>query len=261
MDQTALQELLSDLPLGTVRYTGETASTNNDALQWLAEGAPDASLVCTGMQTRGRGRMERTWYSNPGASLAFSVIFHAGGVNPETVSFLAPFGGLAVCKALETSLGLSPSIKWPNDVLLGGRKVAGILAEAVWDGLACRGVVIGIGVNVASGSVPPMQAMAFPAGSIEEAAGRHVDRWELLHAVIAEMVHGRSTIGSAVFFREWEERLAFKGEPVVVIPPSGGRISGRVMGITPAGSLRIGLDDGTTRDVEAGDVSLRPAPG
>jgi len=261
MDQIALQELLSALPLGAVRYVDETASTNDDALQWLAEGAPDVSLVCTGMQTRGRGRMERIWYSTPGASLAFSVIFHAGSAEPQAVSLLAPFAGLAVCKALETSLGLSPSIKWPNDVLLGGKKVAGILSEAIWDGLACRGVVIGIGVNVAPGSVPPETVLAFPAGSVEEAAGRKVNRWELLHAVIAELLHSRSTIGSTAFFREWEGRLAFKGERVEVFPPAGGRISGRLAGITPAGSLRIGLDDGTTRDVEAGDVSLRPAPG
>jgi BirA family biotin operon repressor/biotin-[acetyl-CoA-carboxylase] ligase len=261
MDQIALQELLSALPLGAVRYVDETASTNDDALQWLAEGAPDASLVCTGMQTRGRGRMERAWYSTPGASLAFSVIFHAGSAEPQAVSLLAPFAGLAVCKALETSLGLSPCIKWPNDVLLGGKKVAGVLAEAVWDGPVCRGVVIGIGVNVASRSIPPMQALVFPAGSIEQAAGRTVDRWELLHAIIAELLHSRSTIGSTGFFQEWEGRLAFKGERVEVFPPAGGRVSGRLAGITPAGSLRIGLDDGTTRDVEAGDVSLRPAPG
>jgi biotin-(acetyl-CoA carboxylase) ligase len=82
-----------------------------------------------------------------------------------------------------------------------------------------------------------------------------------LHAIIAELLHSRSTIGSTGFFQEWEGRLAFKGERVEVFPPAGGRVSGRLAGITPAGSLRIGLDDGTTRDVEAGDVSLRPAPG
>lgn len=261
MDQAALQELLTDLPLGAVRYVDETASTNDDALQWLAEGAPDASLVCAGMQTRGRGRMERVWYSAPGASLAFSVIFHAGGDETQAVPLLAPFSGLAVCKALETSLGLSPRIKWPNDVLLGGMKVAGILSEAVWDGPLCQGVVIGIGVNVAPGSVPPETALAFPAGSVEGTAGRKVDRWNLLQAVIAELLRSRSSIGNADFFREWDTRLAFKGEQVDLFPPSGGRVSGRLVGITPAGSLRIGLDDGTTRDVEAGDVSLRPAPG
>ncbi len=261
MDQAALQKLLSGLPVGEVRYTEETASTNDDALQWLEEGAPDASLVCTGMQTRGRGRMERTWYSTPDASLAFSVIFHAGGRNPESVSLLAPFAGLAVCKALEASLGLSAQIKWPNDVLLGGRKVAGILSEAVWDGLSCRGVVVGIGVNVAPESVPPLQELAFPAGSIEEAAGKAIDRWYLLCAIITELVYSRSAVGSAGFFGEWEDRLAFKGEMVEVLSPAGGRISGRLAGISPAGSLRIRLDDGTTRDVAAGDVSLRPAKG
>lgn len=261
MDQAALQAILSDLPLGAVRYTEETASTNNDALHWLEQGAPDASLVCAGMQTHGRGRMERAWYSTPDASLSFSIIFHAGGMDPNAVALLAPFAGLAVCKALEASLSLSPRIKWPNDVLLDGRKVAGILSEAVWDGPECKGAVIGIGVNVAPGSVPPESAVAFPAGSIDEAAGRQVDRWELLHAVIAEVLRSRLVIGRADFFREWEGRLAFRGERVVVISPAGGRISGWVTGISPAGSLRIRLDNGTTRDVEAGDVSLRPEPG
>lgn len=260
MDQFILQQLLSDLSLGEVRYRQETASTNDEALQWLEQGAPDASMVCAGIQTRGRGRMERTWYSTPGASLAFSLILNASLMQLETIPLLAPYAGLAVCKALEDSLGLSPSIKWPNDVLLNDKKVAGILTEAVWDGSACKGVVIGIGVNVASGAVPPVQVVAFPAGSVEGAAGRQVDRWELLHAVMAELFRNRSTIGSADFFREWEERLAFRGAQVEVIPPAGSRILGRVMGISPAGSLRIGLDDGTTKDVEAGDVSLRPAP-
>ena len=261
MDQFILQQLLSDLSLGEVRYRQETASTNDEALQWLEQGAPDASLVCAGIQTRGRGRMERTWYSTPGASLAFSLILNASLMQPETIPLLAPYAGLAVCKALEDSLGLSPSIKWPNDVLLDGKKVAGILSEAVWDGPACKGAVIGIGVNVAPESVPLMPELAFPAGSIDEAAGRQVDRWKLLHAVIAELLRSRSTIGSVDFFREWENRLAFRGERVVVIPPAGSRISGRVMGISLPGCLQIRLDNGTTRDVEAGDVSLRPEPG
>jgi BirA family biotin operon repressor/biotin-[acetyl-CoA-carboxylase] ligase len=260
MDQNTLQQLLSGLPLGAVRYLEETASTNDDALHWLEQGAPDASLVYAGKQTHGRGRFERTWYNTPEASLAFSIIFHAGEMNPEAVSLLAPFAGLAVCKALEASLHLSPRIKWPNDVLLDGKKVAGILSEAVWEGSACKGVVVGVGVNVALESVPPWTALAFPAGSIQEAAGRTADRWELLHAVIAEMLISRPMIGSSIFFREWEERLAFRGERVDVFAPAGIKISGRLIGISPAGSLRIRLDDGTTRDVEAGDLSLRPAP-
>ncbi len=261
MDEKQLQTHLSGLNLGTICYLTETDSTNDVALQMLEQGAPDASLVAAGWQKQGRGRLDRIWYSVPEHSLTFSMLFTDLSLEPSKINLLAPFAGMAVTLALEENLRLSPEIKWPNDVLLDGKKVAGILVDSVWEGDRHKGVVIGVGVNVATMSVPPEESQMFPSGSVEFAAGSKVDRWELLRWIITKMQREKGNIGSETFMAGWERRLAYKNQPVRISTLTDSPIMGHVLGINPVGSLRIELDDGTTRDVEAGDVSLRPATG
>lgn len=258
-DRSSLQAALSGLPLGEIRWFESIGSTNDEALAWASAGAPNGSLVAADRQTRGRGRLGRSWETHPGAALAVSLILRPAVDEMEYFGLFSPLGGLAVCQALESEYSLPAEIKWPNDVLVGRRKVCGVLAEAGWDGSALDSMVIGIGINVAPGSVPPAGQLNFPATCVEEALGRPVDRWRLLAAVVAQMIQLRPRLGSLQFLKAWEERLAYRGELVRLENSGGQPVNGTLLGVTSEGSLRLAREDGSEVHFSAGDVSLRPA--
>ncbi len=257
MDEFALRHLLKNIPVADIRYRESMASTNDEALTWLEQGAPDASLVVTNNQTRGRGRMNRQWFSSSEATLTFSLILRPNERMKSSIALYAPLAGLVVCKALEQHVGLSPQMKWPNDVLLEGKKTAGILTEAVWDENICKGVVVGIGVNIAPVSVPESDFFSLPAISVNEVAGKKIERWQLLYWILDIFFQEQIKIGSKAFFEQWEQRLAYRGEKVAIIPIAGTSFTGKMQGINQNGNLRVELDDGTTKEITAGDVHLR----
>ena len=127
------------------RYAASLPSTMDAARAWLLDDAPHGAMVIAGEQTAGRGRVGRVWLNSGGTALACSVILRM------TVALLphaSMFGGLVVLDML-TTLGVPDAqLKWPNDVLAGGRKICGVLVEPIWDGAVLRGAVLGIGVNV-----------------------------------------------------------------------------------------------------------------
>jgi BirA family biotin operon repressor/biotin-[acetyl-CoA-carboxylase] ligase len=176
----------------------------------------------------------------------------------DHLALFSPLAGLAVADGLAACCGLTAEIKWPNDVLLRRKKVCGVLAEMNWQGGRAAGVVLGIGVNVAPSAVPPAETLMFPAISVEEVAGHPVDRWELLAAILQAAFSWRRKLGSKEFFQSWEDRLAFKGEPVQIQAPDG-KLEGQLVGIDPQGSLMLRTAAGNVEVVTAGDVSLRPA--
>lgn len=253
-----LRTRCSTLPLVEVRYSAVTGSTNDDALNWLEAGAADGSLVVADQQTTGRGRLQRRWITEPGAALAFSLILRPTPTETAHLALFAPLAGLAVADGLATCSGLTAAIKWPNDVLLKNKKACGILAESTWQGDRIAGVVLGIGVNVAPSAVPPAETLMFPAISIEEVTGRPVNRWDLLAAILQAVFSWRQKLGSREFFQSWEDRLAFKGEPVQIQAPDG-KLEGQLVGIDPHGNLLLRTAAGKMEVITAGDVSLRPA--
>src|SRR5512138_3442617 len=125
MNQNQLRKVLSKLPLGDVRYFDSIGSTNNEALAWATSGAKDLSLVIADEQTAGRGRLDRKWFTPKGTALAFSLILRPAAEDQPFLMRIVGLAALAVADALRTR-GLAAQIKWPNDVLLEGRKVAGI---------------------------------------------------------------------------------------------------------------------------------------
>jgi BirA family biotin operon repressor/biotin-[acetyl-CoA-carboxylase] ligase len=151
-------------------------STNEEVRRRAAAGAPEGLVVVADSQTAGRGRRGHTWHSPPGAGVYLSLLLRPKVPAAEAVA-LPLRAGLATCRALR-ALGLEPVLKWPNDVLVGGRKVAGILVESVTgrEGLVDVAVV-GIGVNVAAHPMPA--DIAHTATSIESALGRPVPRADL----------------------------------------------------------------------------------
>jgi BirA family biotin operon repressor/biotin-[acetyl-CoA-carboxylase] ligase len=250
-----LKQRLAGLPVSDIRYYEQTGSTNDDALEWINQGAPDKGLVVADEQTAGRGRMDRRWVTRRGTSLAFSVIFKPEAT--ELVPFYAPLGALGVALALEAAVEAQPSIKWPNDVLVGGKKVCGILAEAAWEGDRLAGLVLGIGINIATSAVRLEDDFLFPADSLQHSLGRALNRVELLVETLKQIFLWQNRLGSAEFMTEWNNRLAFRGQRVYINRPGMDGVAGEVLRIGQDGLLWIRQDNNIDISVSAGDVSLR----
>lgn len=264
--QEELQQALAGLPLGGVRFFERTGSTMDDAAAWLEGGAPELALVVADEQTAGRGRLGRRWFTAPKASLAFSLILRQ--VDPLQSSLLTGSGALAVCEALENLYRLQPQIKWPNDVLINHQKVCGILTEAHWQGEHLSGVVIGIGINLAPSSVPPMNAALFPATCVQDhlplrsGAPLEVKRFQLLAVILKRFLAWRSRLQTKSFIQSWEARLAYRRKTVQIFKALNEEDSllteGRLEGLNSDGNLILRLANGETQTVNFGEIRLRP---
>lgn len=239
-----------------LQYLPSTGSTNDDALRWLEEGALEYTAVFADEQTKGRGRFQRRWITNPGAALAVSVVLYPKENERQFIALFAPLAGIALTDALEGLFGIAPQIKWPNDVLLGEKKVSGILTETHWVGSDLRGVVIGTGVNITTGAIPPEEMLTFSATCLEAELGYLVDRWELLAAYLEKLVTWRENLGKDSFMRYWQAHLAFVNRAVEIRGTQGVVVGGILEGISPDGELLI-RDGAIQHSVQAGDVHLR----
>lgn len=257
MDHAELNKLLSKLPLGGVRYFESIGSTNDEALAWAAKDADDLSLVVADEQTLGRGRHDRKWFTPPGTALAFSLILRPTMKEMSYLSRMVGLVALAIANSLG-SRGLDPQIKWPNDLLINGRKVAGILIELTWSGDEIDSMVIGVGINVSKGSVPSTDILGFPAISLENALGYIPEREVLLHDILAGLIALRPHLGTDSFIVSWEKRLAYNGRQVRVEMGGEQAITGKLVGLGSDGSLRLINDNGKSVTVRFGDVRLRP---
>ena len=257
MNQNELKRVISSLPLGDIRYFDTIGSTNNEALAWATSGAKDLSLVIADEQTAGRGRLDRKWFTPRGTALALSLILRPTAAEKPYLTRIVGLAALAIADSLRTR-GLVAQIKWPNDVLMNGRKVAGILVESVWSGEEVDCLVIGIGVNVLKEAVPSAELLFFPATSLEEALGSTVEREKVLRDILAGIIALRTHIGSDSFISSWEKALAFRGEEVQVEQGDGSVVTGKLLGLEPDGSLRLSDGEGKSITVRFGDVRLRP---
>ena len=168
------------------------------------------------------------------------------GLRGASTGRLAGLGALSVADACER-MGLKPSIKWPNDVLLESKKVSGILVEARWSGDALEFAVVGVGINVLAGSAPPSESVRFPPTTIEDCLGRRPDRLHLLRLVVSAFVRWHSLLGSEAFMQAWSDRLAFRGKRVVVSGDDTDPVYGEVDGLESDGSLRLITRRGAAR--------------
>ncbi|MCS6994403.1 MAG: biotin--[acetyl-CoA-carboxylase] ligase [Anaerolineales bacterium] len=249
----ALQGILP----GEWRYFPSLGSTNDEALAWASAGAPDFSLVIADEQTRGRGRMGRSWFTPPGAALAFSLILRPEPAERDRIGLFSGLGALALVDALQPA-GVAAQIKWPNDVLINGKKVAGILVETVWSGMEVESVILGIGVNVSPESVPPPEGLNYPATCVHAEGQNRLSRVALLQLLLQAVLKRRTQLSLDIFLRDWEAALAFRGEPVQVWLGQEQIVLGRILGLETDGSLRLGLPDGSAQVIHFGEVHLRP---
>jgi BirA family biotin operon repressor/biotin-[acetyl-CoA-carboxylase] ligase len=256
MNQQELEAVLSTLNLREIRFFDSTGSTNNEALAWAKNGAGDLSLVVADEQTLGRGRLDRPWFTPPKTALAFSLILRPTHEEKPLLSRIVGLAALALSDVLLT-FDLEPQIKWPNDILLNGRKLAGILIEATWLEDEVNSLVIGMGINVANAAVPSTDILGFPATSLENMLGYVPDRKVLLHAILANIIALRPHLGTDSFISSWEKKLAYFGRQVRVEMGGEKSVSGKVVGLESDGSLRLQGDDGNSISVQFGDVRLR----
>ena len=257
MNQNELNKTLSKLLLGDIKYFESIGSTNDEALAWAANEAKDLSLVIADEQTAGRGRLDRKWFTPLGTALAFSLILRPTTDERPYLSRIVGLAALAVTDTLRARR-LTPQIKWPNDVLLLGHKVAGILVESVWTGEDIDCVVIGIGINVLKGSVPPEELLHFPATSLEDELDDPPDRLALLFDILSTLINLRPQLGTDEFLSRWARSLAFLGEQVQIEVEEKPPVVGQVLGLEQDGSLRLRDGHDKTVTVRFGDVRLRP---
>jgi BirA family transcriptional regulator, biotin operon repressor / biotin---[acetyl-CoA-carboxylase] ligase len=257
MNETQLRKILSPLPLGPFRFYETVGSTNDEALAWALQGAPDLSLVVADEQTRGRGRMDRKWFTPRGTALAMSLILRPSEAERAHPARTTGLLALSLADALH-QMGLSPQIKWPNDVLINGRKLAGILVETTWIGEEPDAMVLGMGVNVLEASIPPADRVLFPATSIQSELGSAVDRDDVLRDLLAGVLKWRNRLGADEFIETWEQQLAFRGEQVQIQGGSGDPVVGTLLGLNSDASLRLRDAHGKSVIVQFGEVHLRP---
>lgn len=250
-------------PLGRpVRVHDVTGSTNTDAREWAEDGAPEGALVVADRQTAGRGRWGRAWSSAPGSSLLFSLILRPS-IGVSQVGLLPILIGLACAEAIEDLSDVRPTLKWPNDVNIRGKKVAGVLAESRLDGAQVGYAIAGVGINShwERGGFPP--EIAERATSLSwEVDGPSPGRGELLGAFLARCQNHLQTIGD----RGWAEKLIDQaaarsdvlGHQIELLWPDDSVTSGRAVGLAADGSLQVEAS-GTLRSVSVAEV-LRVKP-
>ena len=240
-----------------IRRVRETGSTNEDAFALGKAGAP-AGIVCVAeSQTRGRGRMDRSWFSPPGAGLYCSVLLRPA-LSLRDAGLLSFCSALAMTDAVR-ACGLQVSVKWPNDIVYDGRKLCGILSACGGENGSLRFAVIGSGLNLLPGSYP--EELRGRAACLAD-YGIHADREEILRAYL-EALFGTVGIlekeGFPPLRRRLESVCALMSRPVRVL--GGQQAEGIAEGIGDHGELLLRTADGTLLPVTCGDVSVRGVNG
>ncbi len=238
-------------------FYGETGSTNGDAKRLGDEGAPHGTLVVADMQNAARGRRGRSWQSPSGSTISMSLLLKPD-FSPNQASMLTLVMALAVTKAIEDVCELQATIKWPNDILVDGKKVCGILTEMNAEIDYIQYVVIGVGINVNLGSFPEeLQEMAT---SLMLEKGRKISRAEMIERCMYYFEHYYQLFVEgndlSLLMEEYNRLLISFEKEVKVLDPKG-TFTGIAKGINQLGELLVELPDGHIEEIYAGEVSVR----
>jgi BirA family biotin operon repressor/biotin-[acetyl-CoA-carboxylase] ligase len=254
------ENLQSALPVGefgqVLHFHKRIGSTNDEAKRLANEGAPHGTLIIADEQTEGRGRAGRRWSTPTGSAVALSVVLRSASVESAQLGELTVLGALATVEALE-NLGLHAWIKWPNDVLITGGKAAGVLVESGWLDDRLIYSVMGIGINVHPDSLKHTAAFEFPAACIEDELGRRIDRKDVVVSVLEALAERYAELGSGSLITAWEANLAYKGQ-IVTVQGDQMNSTGKLVGITAQGQLRLQLFTGEVLKIGVGGQRLRP---
>lgn len=237
-----------------VLVLAETGSTNDDA-QALSEQIDSEFVVWAKNQRAGRGREDRQWQAADGCSLTFSVVLHPSEKEKEFLTRFTALGALAMTDILSSVYFLGTEIKWPNDVLIGEKKVGGILTEITWCGSTIESIILGIGVNLKDGAFANDAELRFPATSLE-AEGVSLDSIEdFLGKLLTSLQVRRQQLGSAQFLDDWNQKLAFRDKFMLVKQYQGKTEMLCPGSINPDGSLNARDQAGNWRVVQSAEFS------
>lgn len=237
-------------------------TTMRRAAELARKGGPEGLIVTADRQTAGRGRLGRTWISEPGQGLYLSLVLRPG-CKPDAAPMLTLVAGLGAKEALEGAAGARCDIRWPNDILIGERKCCGILVEMETDGPDVAHVIVGIGINLNHLEFPP--DLAGTATSLRIETGRRWTRDDILPPLMDSLercyrLHRAS--GDQPILSAFQQASSYvTGRRVVIegVPDDGSApASGVTAGLDDRGLLLLQADDGTVAPVLAG--SVRPAP-
>jgi len=240
-----------------ILYREEVTSTQDEAGEVARKGAEEGVVVISERQTKGRGRRGRLWSSPPREGVYFSTILRPN-LKPNQIVQIPLIAGIAVCKAIRRVTPLEPRIKWPNDITIGGKKVAGILAEMSCDMDRVDHIVLGIGVNVNTRCSLLPEPTRGIATSLAERCGEYVSRVRLVQSILAEFDALYSAFlvsGFDALREEWKALDSTVGSWVKVSDAEG-EIKGKALDIDGEGFLLVRKENGNVKRVISGDVSL-----
>lgn len=255
MDEAEIKSHLTTTSFGqTVFAFSVLDSTNSKAKALVSDGVPDGTVVIADQQTAGRGRLGRTWISESGQNLTFSLIIRPA-ISPSHIGILSLYAGVAVASGLKNLTGKSPTCKWPNDVLFVQKKCCGILSETVFSGTTVSAVIIGIGVNVNQAVFP--EILSTKATSLFLTCGKPFDRSVVLAELLKQLEEYYTYIQSGMFetiIDNWKRYSHMLGSSITV-DQDGEVLHGTATRLADDGGLIIS-SEGKEVKVRAGDVTV-----
>jgi len=229
-----------------IHYFPEIGSTMDAARELAKKGAREGTIVIAEAQTRGRGRLSREWLS-PEGGIYFTLVLRPR-ISPACAPRINLMASVAVADTIRKLFGLKAELKWPNDVLIGGKKVCGILAEMDAEMDVVNFVNVGIGIN-ANTSIPQFEKTAT---SLKDTLGREVPRKEFLRALLTEIERRQALLMEADLLEEWK-KLSVTLNKNVRIVSLGEEVTGQATDIDATGALVVRSKDGSLRTVLVGD--------
>ncbi|MEK8127363.1 biotin--[acetyl-CoA-carboxylase] ligase [Paenibacillus filicis] len=242
-----------------IKYSEEVESTQLVIQQLVQAGAEEGALALAELQTAGRGRLGRVWHSPKGKGLWFSVLLKPEWLNLADTPQLTLLTAVAVCRAIRAVTSLDVGIKWPNDLLVGGKKIGGILLEASVENGSLRHVIAGIGISVNLAPEDYPAELLEKATSLSIAAGTKIDRAALLNRILTELEQVYAlyrTEGFAPVKLLWEALTVSLGRRISSTTAQG-PIEGFAERIDDHGALSLRMDDGSVRILYSGDIDFR----
>ena len=232
-------------------------STNTAAMQMAEEGAPHGTLVVADRQDNGKGRRGRGWVMPAGIAIAMSIVLKPEDLHPGNAPMLTLVSALAVVRAIGEQTGIKAAIKWPNDIVIGGKKVCGMLTEMSTQIDYINHIVVGIGINVHNEQFP--EELSDRATSLFLESGKRFNRAALVEAVCENFEHYydifMQTQDLSGLQEEYNSFLVNKDRQVRILDPQG-EYEGKAQGITVRGELLVETAEGI-RTVDSGEVSVR----
>lgn len=254
---TLAQHLETERYGKTVHHYGSVETTQTIAHEKAQQGAYEGTAVLAEEQTKGKGRLARPWNSAPSSGIWMSLILRPK-LAPHEAPQLTLVAAVAIIRAIEDVTNASPAIKWPNDILLNGKKITGILTEMQADPDRVKAIILGIGMNVNQQQEDFPEELQDIASSLRIETGQEVNRAQLAARVLYYLEHYVDlyvTKGFAPIKLLWESYATITGKRVRANMVNES-ITGKALGISEDGVLQLQLDDGTVRGIYSADIIL-----